>query len=125
MSHIMKIAAIENMTAIWEYDPSLPDNSMLGGSLDVIAAVHTIAIKVCCTYLHLIHCFLVFPQIQASGQRMEYFKKLQLECKLLELLKIPLHSNIRWGSAYQMLNRSYKLCQVSNDCQSLWILTLT
>jgi hypothetical protein len=46
MSHITKIAAVENATAIWEYDPNLPDNRMLGGNLDVIAAVRTIAIKV-------------------------------------------------------------------------------
>jgi hypothetical protein len=47
MSHITKIAAVENMTAIWEYDPSLPGNHILGGLLDVIASIHTIAIKVC------------------------------------------------------------------------------
>ena len=46
MSHITKIAAIETATAIWEYDPLLPDNRMLGGSLDVIVLVCTIAIKV-------------------------------------------------------------------------------
>jgi hypothetical protein len=46
MSHITKIAAIETATAIWEYDPSLPDNRVLGGSLDVIASVRTVAIKV-------------------------------------------------------------------------------
>jgi hypothetical protein len=47
MGCITKIAAVENMTAIWEYDPDLPDNHVLGGSLDVIAAICTIAIKVC------------------------------------------------------------------------------
>jgi hypothetical protein len=46
MRHITKIAAVENHSAIWEYDPDLPDNRILGGSLDVIAAVRTIAIKV-------------------------------------------------------------------------------
>jgi len=46
MGHITKIAAVENATAIWEYDPDLYDNRVLGGSLDVIAAVRTIAIKV-------------------------------------------------------------------------------
>jgi hypothetical protein len=46
MRHITKIAAIENQTAIWEYDPDLPNNRVLGGSLDVIAAIRTIAIKV-------------------------------------------------------------------------------
>ena len=46
MQTIMKIAAVENVTAIWEYDPTRPDNRVLGGSLDVIAAIRTLAIKV-------------------------------------------------------------------------------
>lgn len=50
MSNITKIAAIENATAIWEYDPALPDNRVLGGSLDVIACVRTVAIKVSCIF---------------------------------------------------------------------------
>ena len=48
MSHIMKIAGVETATAIWEYDPSLPDNHVLNGSLDIIAAIQTLVIKVCC-----------------------------------------------------------------------------
>jgi hypothetical protein len=47
MAHITKIAAMETTTAIWEYDPSLPTNRVLNGSLDVIAAIRTLAIKVC------------------------------------------------------------------------------
>jgi hypothetical protein len=47
MSHITKIAIVETSTAIWEYDPELPSNRVLGGSLDVIATVRTLAIKVC------------------------------------------------------------------------------
>ena len=39
MGHITKIPAIENMTAIWEYDPTCEDNRVLGGSLDVIAEI--------------------------------------------------------------------------------------
>ena len=46
MGHIMKIAAVENVTAIWEYDPTWEDNHVLGGSLDVIVAIHTLTIKV-------------------------------------------------------------------------------
>jgi len=46
MSHITKIAAVENLTAIWEYDPTRSDNRVLGGSLDVIAAIRMLAIKV-------------------------------------------------------------------------------
>jgi hypothetical protein len=47
MGHITKIAAVENATAIWEYDPTREDNRVLGGLLDVIAAIQTLAIKVC------------------------------------------------------------------------------
>jgi hypothetical protein len=46
MSNVTKIAAVENATAIWEYDPTLENNRVLGGSLDVIAAIRTLAIKV-------------------------------------------------------------------------------
>ena len=46
MGHITKIAVIENTNAIWEYDPELPNNRVLGGSLDVVAAIRTLAIKV-------------------------------------------------------------------------------
>ena len=46
MEHVMKLAAVENAQAIWEYDLSLPDNRVLGEGLDVIAAVQTLAIKV-------------------------------------------------------------------------------
>jgi hypothetical protein len=46
MTRITKTAAVENATSIWEYDPSRNDNRVLGGSLDVIAAIRTLAIKV-------------------------------------------------------------------------------
>jgi hypothetical protein len=46
MAHITKIAAIENANAIWEYDPELPGNRVLGGSLDVVAAIRTLTVKV-------------------------------------------------------------------------------
>jgi len=39
MCQITKTAAVENATAIWEYDPTLDDNHVLGGSLDVIVAI--------------------------------------------------------------------------------------
>jgi len=39
MAHITKIATVETTTAIWEYDPSLPNNHVLNSSLDVIAAI--------------------------------------------------------------------------------------
>jgi hypothetical protein len=48
MSHITKLAVVESTNAIWEYDPSDPDNRVLGGAgLDVIATIRTLAIKVC------------------------------------------------------------------------------
>ena len=58
MTHITKIAAVENATAIWEYDPTRDDNCVLGGSLDMIAAIRTLALKVrikynCCSSLAL------------------------------------------------------------------------
>jgi len=79
--------------------------------LDVIATVRTLAIKVrispspSSVNTHII-------QIQLSGQRIESFEKLQIECGITEPLKIPLHSNIQWGSAYSMLNRTHTLRQV-------------
>ena len=93
--HITKIAAVETTTAIWEYDPGLPDNQVLGGSLDVIAAIRTLVVK-----------------IQCSGQHIQYFEKLQIESGITTPLVIPLHSNVRWGSAYQMLDHAYCVCQV-------------
>jgi len=47
MGHVTKIVAVELAMAIWEYDPTLPDNKVLGGAINVIAAVWTLAIKVC------------------------------------------------------------------------------
>lgn len=39
MQHITKIATVENQTAKWEYNPDLPNNHVLGGSLNFIAAI--------------------------------------------------------------------------------------
>jgi hypothetical protein len=50
MNHITKLAVVENTTAIWEYDPSLANNRVLNGSLDVIAAIRTLVIKVSLSY---------------------------------------------------------------------------
>ena len=89
---------VETTTAIWEYDLTLTNNHIMDNSVDVIAAVHTLAIK-----------------IQSSGQRIAYFKRLQKECRINIPLKIPLQSNICWGTADGMLGHSYQLHQVSND----------
>ena len=46
MEYITKIVAVENATAICKYDPICKDNHVLDGSLDVIMAFQTLAIKV-------------------------------------------------------------------------------
>jgi hypothetical protein len=79
MTHITKIAAVETATAIWEYDPSLPNNRVLNGSLDITVAIRTLAIKVG-RVSFLLSRISNLPQIQSSGQRIEAFEKLQLEC---------------------------------------------
>jgi hypothetical protein len=81
--------------------------------LDVIAAVCTIAIKVSFLFLVSIIALTHLYKIQALGQRIEYFEKLQINCKIDEPLQIPLHSNVWWGSAYNMLKHALQLCQVS------------
>jgi len=95
MGHITKIAAVENATAIWEYDLTQPDNHVLGGSLDVIAAIRMLTIKVrkfISLKLHVLS-HNIYTQIQASGQHIEYFHSTQICCGVPEALKIPLHSN--------------------------------
>ena len=89
MAHITKVSVIEMSTIIWEFDPSLP-----GNSLDDIAAIQTVAIKV-----------------QVSGQHIKYFHRLQVQCNIKTPLKILLHGNMRCGSAFGML---YKLRKAVN-----------
>ena len=48
---------METMSTIWEFDPTLPGNRVLRDSLDVIAAVHTLAIKVCSITAVLLHAY--------------------------------------------------------------------
>ena len=112
MNHITKLAVVENTTAIWEYDPSLANNRVLNGSLDVIAAIRMLVIKVSHLFYFYLLIFNLLPQIQSSGQRIEAFEKLQLECGFTCALKVPFHSNVRWGTAYQMLTVAHKLRQV-------------
>ena len=54
----------------------------------------------------------IYAQIQVSGQRIKYFHSTQIRCGLPEALKIPLHSNIQWGTAFKMLDQANKLRQV-------------
>ena len=51
-------------------------------------------------------------QIQASGQRKEWFEKQQRDHGFDKPLKIPLHGNTRWGTAFAMCERAYKLHEV-------------
>ena len=129
--HITKIAVVENTNTIWEYDPALPGTHILRGSLDVVAALRTLIVKVNSYPLlghYLYDTYISLWQIQSSGQHIKYFKKLQLECKIDNPLKILLHSNTQWGTAYKMLDCSYYLCQVSSsltsryDIEILWIM---
>ena len=69
-------------------------------------------------YIYRSHLLSFRDKIQASGQRIEYFESTQLRCGLEGTLKIPLHSNIRWGTAFKMLEQSHKLRQVSNQLLS-------
>ena len=51
--------------------------------------------------------------IQLSGPRIQKFDSIQIECGFTTPLKITLHNNTRWGSAFGMLDRAYKLRAVS------------
>ncbi|KAG2156748.1 uncharacterized protein EDB93DRAFT_1101185 [Suillus bovinus] len=46
MSSIIKIINVVTTMAIWEFDPMLPNNHVLGDLLDVVAVVQTLSIKV-------------------------------------------------------------------------------
>ena len=46
MSVITRIATVKTTSAIWEYDPSLANNRVMDNSVNVIAAVRTLAIKI-------------------------------------------------------------------------------
>ncbi|KAF9235989.1 hypothetical protein BU15DRAFT_50670, partial [Melanogaster broomeanus] len=39
MSFITKMGSLETATAIWEFDPTLPNNRMLNGSLNAVSAI--------------------------------------------------------------------------------------
>jgi hypothetical protein len=95
MAEITWIDHIATTTAIWEFDPMLPSNHVMNNSLDVVAAICTLAIK-----------------IQASGQWIAYFEWLQRECSISPPLVIPLQNNTHWGMVDGMLGHSYQLCQV-------------
>ncbi|KAF8696454.1 hypothetical protein AX14_001593 [Amanita brunnescens Koide BX004] len=76
----------------WELESNVIALRGLSGDHDVIATIRTLAIK-----------------IQASGTRIAKFNELQIQSGIQKALKIPLHSNIRWGSAFYMLDRALAL----------------
>ncbi|KAG1900547.1 uncharacterized protein F5891DRAFT_980142 [Suillus fuscotomentosus] len=86
MPAVLGVVAIMSVITmvIWEFDANDYNNCILGNSLDIVAAVHTITIK----------CF---------GQWIDYFKMLQKNCSLENTLKIPLHSNVRWALQMECL----------------------
>ena len=45
---------------------------------------------------------------------MEYFERLQQNQNIIPAVKIPLHSNVRWGTAHKMLQRALDLEMVRN-----------
>ena len=47
MSEITQLAVVETKQAIWDFDPSLPENRLVIGGLDVIAMIRTLVVKVC------------------------------------------------------------------------------
>ncbi|OJT02272.1 Zinc finger BED domain-containing protein RICESLEEPER 2 [Trametes pubescens] len=92
MTQITQVALVESKQAMWEYDPTLTENRVATGGLDVIAIIRTLAIK-----------------IQASPQRKEAFKRAQKQSGIDVPLIIPLHGNTRWGSAHGMCERAFRL----------------
>jgi hypothetical protein len=90
MGHITKIAAVENATAIWEYDPDLYNNRVLGGSLDVIAAVRTIAIKV--SFLFFVSILLLnhtFIRSRPLGSELNTLRNFKSTARLMNHFEFP------------------------------------
>jgi hypothetical protein len=46
MSVLTNIGGVQTTAAIWEFDPSEEGNRALGGSLDIVCAIRTLAVKV-------------------------------------------------------------------------------
>lgn len=113
MAAITKTAAMETSQAIWEYDPADPNNRVLGGSVDVIAALRTLGVKVSLP-LFLQTWVMNHFQIQASDQRIQFFHSIQRDLAIVSPLSIILHNNTRWGTAHVMAERGHKLRQAIN-----------
>lgn len=46
MTQVTQVALVESKQAMWDYDPTLVENRVMTGGLDVIATIRTLAIKV-------------------------------------------------------------------------------
>lgn len=70
MTDVTQVGVIESKQAIWDYDPTLEENRVVSGGLDVIAVIRTLAIKVSSsvTRITLLPC--------ASGARVSLHKHL-------------------------------------------------
>jgi hypothetical protein len=95
MSKITKISVTDSAVAIWDYDPTLFENR-IGAGYDYVNIVRTLIVK-----------------IRASPTREEVFERCQQECKISPVVKLSTHSNIRWGSSLDMLQKAIKLADVS------------
>lgn len=82
MGHITKIAVIENTNAIWEYDPELPGNRVLGGSLDVVAALRTLIIKVLVCFSIISCMILIFFRFKPPDSESSTSKNCRLNARL-------------------------------------------
>ena len=89
MSVVTHISSIETTSAIWEFDPSLPGNHILGDSLDIVSAIQTLAIK-----------------IQASGNALHTLSTCRLNAasqSLLLSLSIAMSTGALWMECLDML----------------------
>src|ERR1700678_2973252 len=114
MNHITKLAAVETWTAIWEYDPSLPNNRVLNGLLDVIAAVRTIAIKVCFFFKRLCSLNSIIHRFGHLVNTLKHFKGCKLNVAFMTYSKF--HFTAMFGGvlpiACSVYCVAYKICQV-------------
>ncbi len=58
MAKVTQIAVVETKQAIWDYDPQLEENKIANRTLDAIAIIRTLAVKVCDMHLSSSHASL-------------------------------------------------------------------
>lgn len=61
MTEVTQVGIIESKQAIWDYDPTLEENRVVSGGLDVIAVIRTLAIKVSPSAAFIINQCLLAP----------------------------------------------------------------